>query len=193
MSTMTNTKRRERLGTTTDGEYIVVDFELRAESGEHQTIDHGTIVDPLTVSLSGDVCVNRFGRVDYLGGGQIIGELARITKPAPGWTLEEVRELAKLWDRWHLNTMRAGCAHMDPATLVREDDGYGGTRISTKENACPETGYRYGHAWLTEPVPADVVGRLEHLMRDRSQDLYRARGYDASGRKVEGVDADTDE
>ena len=178
--------RRERLGTTADGSYVVVTLELRTVEGEHTMVDHGTVTDPVEVSLTGEECVNRFGRVDFLRGGQNVGTLADIVKPAPGWTLEEIAELATLWNRWHLNTMRAACAHMPAADLVREDNGYGGTRISTSDprNTCAESGYRYGHAWLTEPVPADVVARLEELMRDRSDDLYRARGYDGAGRPV---------
>lgn len=29
-------------------------------------------------------------------------------EPAPGWSLESVRRLLALWDRWHLNDMQAG-------------------------------------------------------------------------------------
>src|SRR5687768_15439862 len=118
MSTMTETKRRERVGTTDDGDYIVVDLELRRETGERQTTDHGTISDPLTVSLSGSA--HEKGHREGYAYGQVVDELSRITKPAPGWTLDEVRELAQLWDRWHLNTMRAACAHME----LPEDRSY---------------------------------------------------------------------
>lgn len=179
------TFRRERLGTLADKSYVVVDLEIRRRPGTATTVDHVDIVDPLEVSLTGTV--HEYRHREPYGAGQIVDTLADIVTPAPGWTLEEIRELATLWDRWHLNTMRAACAHMVPGDLVREDNGYGGTRISTSDprNVCPDTGYRYGHAWLVEPVPADVVARLEELMRSRSQDLYRARGYDASGRPVD--------
>jgi hypothetical protein len=30
---------------------------------------------------------------------------------APGWSLETARKFFDLWDRWHLNDMRAGCEH----------------------------------------------------------------------------------
>lgn len=44
--------------------------------------------------------------------GQIVMDLdpADIT-PAPGWTLELIREFLAVWDRWHLNDMRANCDH----------------------------------------------------------------------------------
>lgn len=31
--------------------------------------------------------------------------------PAPGWTPELIRQFFDVWDRWHLNDMRAGCEH----------------------------------------------------------------------------------
>lgn len=30
---------------------------------------------------------------------------------APGWNLETARKFIQVWDRWHLNDMRAGCEH----------------------------------------------------------------------------------
>lgn len=176
---------RERLGTTADRSYVVVTLELRRHAGTWQTVTHETVTDPLELSLTGEVVEYRH-REPYAGG-QVVDTLADIVTPAPGWTLEEIAELATVWDRWHLNTMRAACAHMTPADLAREDNGYGGTRISTTDprNTCPVSGYRYGHAWLTELLPDDVAERVRYLMRDRSRDLYRARGYDAAGRPVD--------
>lgn len=180
---------RERLGTTADRSYVVVDLEIRHQSGERTTVDHGTTVDPVELGFSGTV--HEYRHREPFAAGQILSTLADIVTPAPGWSLEEIRELSTLWDRWHLNTLRAACSHMVPADLVREDNGYGGTHISTRapENVCPETGYRYGHAWLTEIVPDDVLERVRHLMRDRSADLYRSRGYDGAGRAVPKDDA----
>ena len=35
--------------------------------------------------------------------------------PSPPWTSEGVKRLWELWDRWHLNDMRAGCEHQRAA------------------------------------------------------------------------------
>jgi hypothetical protein len=32
-------------------------------------------------------------------------------KPAPGWNAETIKRFFDIWDRWHLNDMRAGCEH----------------------------------------------------------------------------------
>lgn len=192
MGTMTDTEQQtermvQRVGTTADGSYMVVTAEIRRRAGTWQTVTHERAIDPTELSVTGELYKARTSpkRHEPISAGQNIDDLADVVNPAPGWTLEEIAELRSLWDRWHLNAMRAACAHMDPATLAREDDGYGGTRVSTRDprNVCPETGYQYGHAWLVESVPAEVLNRVRHLMRDRSDDLYRARGYDMQGRK----------
>jgi hypothetical protein len=49
-----------------------------------------------------------------LGGcGQIDVELKpeNLYNTAPGWTVGSIKRLMEIWDRWHLNDMRAGCEH----------------------------------------------------------------------------------
>lgn len=88
-----------------------------------------------------------------LGGcGQIVMSLKpRDIKPAPAWDYAKIREFLKLWDQWHLNHMRAGCAHQ------RER----GEREVGKP--CEVCGYRYGSAWLKEPLPQHVVDFMASL------------------------------
>jgi hypothetical protein len=173
-----------RLGTTADRSYVVVRCQLSTVPGEHVTVTHGTVSDPVRLSLSGEVVEYRHR--DAYAAGQIVDTLDEITTPAPGWTLDEIREVREIWQAWHLNDMRAACAHMDPNTLVREPDSYGGSRIACgAANTCPVSGYTYGSAWLTAPLPDDIQARIRHLFRDRSQALYRARGYDGNGNAVQ--------
>lgn len=173
----------QRLGTTDDGGYVVVEAEVKVQSGTWGTVTHGAqITDPLELSISGMYFEKGARRDNPSSVGQISQYLDDITTPAPGWTLAEIRELRQIWDRWHLNAMNARCVHMPPfEDLLRDEEG----RASTTANVCPETGYRYGTAWLVEPLPESVIERVCYLMRDRSQALYKARGYDAQGRAVE--------
>jgi hypothetical protein len=180
----------QRLGVTADRDAVVVRVEISHDDAGRvcQTVDHAEIVSPVRLSLMGEVFpVDRNGnqrggrRGEITAAGQIGDMLGEITEPAPGWTLAEIAEVAEIWTHWHLNDMRAGCNHLPADGLVREPDGYGGDRISTVANVCPVTGYRWGTAWLTDPLPDEIIARVRYLFRSRSADLYTARGYDAAG------------
>lgn len=176
----------QRLGTTDEKHngrrgYVVVTVEIRTQSGPHQTTDHAETVDPVELSIQGEHYAPYDRRNDPSSCGQIRGSLAEITEPAPGWTLAEIAELATIWDRWHLNTMRAACAHMP-------DDAHASWDRGERVECTAGSGYTYGRAWLTEPLPDDVAERVAYLMRDRSDDAYRARGYDAAGKKYPPAD-----
>jgi hypothetical protein len=121
------------------------------------------------------------------GGGFREGDGLKIDRLAPGWTREMVDRLDEIWSAWHGNDMRAGCEHqraqgwnrrpIDPdkplasygkhfdgqrsnswnmLTWVRPDEHPDG--LLTKE--CEVCGYKYGTAWLNEPVPDDVLDWL---------------------------------
>jgi hypothetical protein len=91
-----------------------------------------------------------------LGGcGQINGTLQKDNpnewKFTPGWNNSKVQELLNIWDRWHLNDMRAACEHQ------RER---GETWEIAPSAVCPDCGYKLGSAWLKEEVPETVTNFL---------------------------------
>lgn len=128
---------------------------------------------------------------DARGGcGQIIDTLRELGVYAPGWDKAKAEELARVWERWHLNDMRAGCEHqraeewderpIDPTkpthsygkhfpgqqqdswnmlAWVRQDEHSEGLLMKP----CDVCGYKYGSAWLTEEVPAEVLEYLQGL------------------------------
>ena len=107
----------------------------------------------------------------------------------PAKNVDTVR-LSDVWDRWHLNDMRAGCEHqradgwdtrpIDPAKPLRSyGKHFPGQRqeswnmltwVRADEHPdgllsrpCPTCGYKYGTAWLREDVPSDVLTFLANL------------------------------
>ena len=106
-------------------------------------------------------------------------------EPAPGWTRASVRKLLQVWDKWHLNDMRAGCEHqradewdkvrIDPKELPdshanRDSRGIMAMWVTQDEHKdgllskpCLVCGYKYGTKWLKEALPDDVVSYLEKL------------------------------
>lgn len=177
---------KHRLGETASGGYIVVDIEVGVSQPgvTWQTVEHGTIVGPQRLSITGEHYEKGQRRGNPASAGQIVDSLGEVTEPAPGWSLEEIAELAALWREWHLNDMQAGCVHQ--TEIVYEDSrGYRQIDLdaTTAANDCP-AGYRYGSAWLTKPLTEEVLAQIERLDRSRSEDLYKARGYDMYGKKV---------
>lgn len=97
--------------------------------------------------------------------------IAPIVEHAPGWDAETVERLRQVWDRWHLNDMRAGSpVQMDwlranPVTAVYPESHYEkvGAALADAGINPDADGYRYGHAWKQEDVPADVIDWLVGL------------------------------
>lgn len=89
---------------------------------------------------------------------------------APGWDRERVAALLEVWDGWHLNDMQAGTP-VQTAWVRAHADEFPGYPVAHYEWACdglaaaglhpdPETGYRYGSAWLSVEVPASVLEQV---------------------------------
>jgi hypothetical protein len=146
------------VGKTAAGERVLMTGRIYEESAaEAQTVTHESIIDQHCLSLTSAVFTGRKNiSRNHVTSGATLEHLAKITVPAPGWTLEEVRELHRIGTEWHLNTMRAGCVHMD----LPEDGSY----EARKNILCPETGYKYGAEWLTDPLPKEVEERFCVLM-----------------------------
>ena len=87
----------------------------------------------------------------------------------PGWDKESLRKFFDVWDRWHLNDMRAGSPVQEE--YLRQNpiheylDHYGKACAVLKAAGLnPDSnGYSYGHAWKHEDVPADVLEFLAGL------------------------------
>lgn len=99
----------------------------------------------------------------------------------------KITRLVELWGRWHLNDMRAGCAHqralgwdkepIDPSKPTTAYGRFGQNTIASWNlkgwlpaslgghlgRACPECGYCYGTAWLKEELPPEVVTELMNI------------------------------
>ena len=140
-----------RIGTYTDVDgrvnTVTVDVKLVRMTGAFTTTDHDTIEHPLYLSIVGDV---RGPGRSTVTTGQCVDEVQRVTRFDPAWDTERAASLVEVWHRWHLNDMRPGCAHQTPIGDTP------GERLD-RTPACEQTGYRWGSAWLVEPLPAEVI------------------------------------
>jgi hypothetical protein len=148
------------IGRTDDGDRLYLDVLIRQlPTAPRQTVEHDTVDGGEELSIVGALY---HGSRD-VGGGQCIERARSVLaggRVAPGADPADVRLIVDVWERWHLNAMRAGCAHVKAAEGV----------LSTRERLdntppCPITGYRWGSAWLYEPLPGSVVEELTAACR----------------------------
>lgn len=166
---------------------IAYDGHVPARNNARVTLEVRDTDKGPEVSIQGEIWNHLNGRNrDILSGGQNLDTMAEyLTGTAPFDTL------CAIWKRWHLNGLNPGCEHqraegwaarpIDPSkptsaygkhfpgqqydswnmlTWVRRDEHPEGLM----SHPCPTCGYKYGSAWLYEPIPADVMETLNGLL-----------------------------
>jgi hypothetical protein len=119
---------------------VTVSVTLISVPGDHQTTAHATVRDAQRFILTPWV-LNASGTGVLMGGAtaEPLKELIANGKPVRGVSMGTVRDLLAL-GRYHLNDMKPGCVHQEK-------------NAGLDSPPCPETGYKWGHAWLVEPLP----------------------------------------
>lgn len=111
-------------------------------------------------------------------------ETIRTLYPDDKW----VQRFCDVWDKWHLNAMRPGCAHqmadgwdkrpIDPQRPLRDYGKFHPKQKSPTWNMlawvykaevpgglltepCPICGERYGAKWYYEPLPQDILEEIK--------------------------------
>lgn len=191
---MSEIERTIYLGKTEHGEYVWAELRLGHKPGETTTIYHEQVdgVDRISTSF---VVADRSFRGDpyrfanepelmssrrfdncVSSMGQTPPEERVIAERSNSVTVESLAFIEEAAVRWHLNDVRAACAHMpDFDDIVVPDDYVGGRHDYSEQSrkqgwaiknvVCSEgTDYRWGTSWLTEVPPADVVERFRKLI-----------------------------
>lgn len=166
---------------------VEIDVELRNRGGEDTfTIDRKTGEKtftgktPIYTELSICGSIWNCKHTDILCGGQCLDTIAeyrdQLTEP------ELFDELLQLWEKYHLNGMHAGTPEQEQAIEEWKAEGnrydytaacemlkkrglyevnYTGLSIGRRYENEP---YKYGHAWLVQSLPGDVILRVDHLL-----------------------------
>lgn len=101
--------------------------------------------------------------------GQIADELVDPTlKLNKGWNPELVKSFLGVWERWHLNDMRAGTPAQEDFLRPLGLSGYGDMCEALKEAGLYTVEhegmpYRYGQGWLKEELPPHIRAFLASL------------------------------
>ena len=85
----------------------------------------------------------------------------------------ELLELLQLWRRWHLNDLRAGTDVQRKALRAWEGflkaDYTASCNYLESIGLLEERGYKYGHAWLFERVPNEVLNQLTDIFKEEGE------------------------
>jgi hypothetical protein len=121
-----------------DRDRVIVTVTIRTTTEVRVGTDHEPVpIGATIVSFQGELIPYRHR--EPVAGGQIVDEVPD-------------NVLRNLWTRWHLNGMRSHCAHQNQ--LIPWD----------QVAPCHKTGYKAGHAWLHELIPADTVDDIRAAM-----------------------------
>jgi hypothetical protein len=115
----------------------------------------------------------------YGSSGQCRDVLDDELAPLDGWDRPMIERLREVWDRWHLNGMRAGSPNQEEWKRANPYDRerHGHDHYAWIKGALAQAGldpdpnfaladgkpYSYGSAWLYEEVPTDVLDWLRNL------------------------------
>ena len=167
-------KRRIRIG-----RIPYVDFGSRAKTPQYCQVEVEIELHPVPsgdrLTIQGEVW--KPNRSDIVVGGQCLDTIRQYFGKNPN-----VARLLEIWERWHLNDMRAGspaqedalrpvkhtfdradwyreaCNYLESIGLLVDEsyrvpcvteDGHKGLR-----------GYRYGTAWVYEPLPQAIIDEV---------------------------------
>ena len=166
---------------------VTVEVEVRRCGGEDSfTIDRKTgektIVGKTPEYVELSICANVWNgrRSDIVCGGQCLDTIAEYRDQLTD--IETFDVLYGLWKNYHLNGMHAGTPEQEQAIEEWKAEGnkyeytaacemlkakglyevnYTGLSVGRRYDNEP---YKYGHAWLVQELPGDVLLKVEHLI-----------------------------
>ena len=142
---------------------VTVEIEIKQKAHPQKDLWLNEVQKPICLSIHGDV---KHGK-SYVCGGQINDTLeeALQEKAFKKLTIPEdtLRKLLEIWDQWHLNDLRAYCIHQKEFMPQHPEKFFYADNYKPEFAKCSKCGYRYGTAWLYEPLPQDVINFLENL------------------------------
>lgn len=134
------------IGRTEGGNRLFVSIDLSTiePDGSTETVRHQFVTEPYRLLTITGAVVDKSGKWDRCG--QVVDQVMIARN---GWDAGKRYLLYRLWHTWHLNDMRAACDHQ---SVIWEDSDYGRRPSLDLTSPCPLTGYRYGSAWLLDPL-----------------------------------------
>lgn len=129
----------------------------KASKGNSKTID----LEPApkefyTFSVDGSIGQDQFGQCQ-----DSISPL--LVKHRVFLENDDIAQIMQFWHRWHLNDMNAGTRDQQRFACHKDYDA--NCQELRKLGMYEDRGYKYGHAWLVELIPDDVVKEMKELLK----------------------------
>lgn len=142
-----------------------VDVEVEVRSvktdNERLTIDLEPTRSYCELSMCGNIW--QANERDIYSGGQIYDTLLELYPDNP-----LVVEMVKVWKQWHLNNLKAGSRRQaEVIDAYKRDnplwqyDYSEACEILKAKGLYEDNGYKYGHDWLIEPLPDDIIEQVK--------------------------------
>lgn len=139
-------------------------IEIEIKTREGIKINWDTLqtvkADSETFTVSGGIWDSK--KYDYVSCGQIIDELIE-------YFPEKIKEIRRLWKKYHLNDLQAGTKKQTEAIELWEAQGnkYDYTKACDylkSINLFDDRGYKYGHGWLYMPIEPEDLDSINKIV-----------------------------
>ena len=138
--------------------------ELLRIGNKKRTIDNEEVSSYRTLSISGNIGNEQAGQInDTLRQGLNDPDFDFKNK-------EAVKEILDIWDKHHLNDLKAGTRKQETALKNWKERPSGSSYSEDVEylkskKIYNDNGYKYGSAWLVGDIPKDIIGKLDQAIK----------------------------
>ncbi len=143
---------------------VEIEITLERKTGKQLSIDLKEVENPLCLAIAGNI----YERKALIQTGQIRDVLEKATKLNEWKKLfidkEKLVKLLVIWKRWHLNDLVPGTRkQMEVIRKWRKKNNISEwayekeCEVLKEKGLLTDKGYKYGTAWLYEPLPKEVI------------------------------------
>jgi len=141
---------------------VEIEVEIKEKNIRNNTVDLQPIDTYNVLSMSAHVWDSK--KTDYISCGQILDELVEYFPKN-----EFLIRLVEIWKVWHSNDLNEGTTVQINFIETLKKSGWEYNYI----DACNKLqmagiyridGYKYGHSWLVNPLPVEIIEEIKYLV-----------------------------
>jgi len=174
--------------------YVELTINQESETREKQTTTLETITAYKSLSITGTNGQNREETADINNYKELFV------------SQEDLQTIINIWEKWHLNDLKAGTEKQQ--AFIKEWEQNNKYEYSAvcealkKAELYEDNNYKYGHAWLVNPLPEEVIteitsifekyNKVEHTEQKTNKATYKQFEVKASYKGTKKADWSSD-